>query len=351
MHETTEPTLELGGSPSELIEDLKPVPVKNRSSLGIVELTLDHGQSVKAVGVVYGIEHSISGEGYEATLFLDQYSQRIKIVDYQATDIEAMILKVRFLAEANGFDKIICMARQRDWQIFLRFGYVLEAVLKYYRGGEDAFVVSKFRSQERLTSHNLMEEILMIEKVMAQRRAPHEPRPPPTGHEIRLAKRDDIPELIELYNSIFDTYPSPLIHPGYLETIFQKEAVFAVCTRAGEIVSAASAEKHPPLRAAELTDCATKTSARGLGLMSHLLALLESTIAQKGYICAYTMARSRSYGMNNVFYRLGYEFMGRLINNCDIYGDYEDMNIWVKDLRADPRDSARAAGPEPGSAA
>jgi beta-lysine N6-acetyltransferase len=317
-----------------LIDDLKPVPVKNRSSLGIVELTLDHGQSVKAVGVVYGIEHTISGDGYRATLFLDQYNQRIKIIAYEATDIEQLVLKVRFLAEANNFDKIICMAHRRDWQRFLRYGYVLEAVLKYYLNGEDAFIVSKFRSQERLTSHNLMDEILMIEKVMARPSEDHAEKPCPSGYEIRLAKRDDIAELIELYRGIFETYPSPLLHPSYLETVFLHETLFAVCTRDGEIVSAASAELHHDVRAAELTDCATKNSARGLGLMSHILALLEREIASKGYICAYTMARSRSYGMNNVFHLLGYEFLGRLINNCDIFGDYEDMNIWVKDLRA-----------------
>jgi beta-lysine N6-acetyltransferase len=324
----------------ELIEDLKPIPVKNRSPLGVVELTLDHGQSVKAVGVVYGIEHSISGDDFRATLFLDQYNQRIKVMDYEASDLEQLILKVRYLAEANGFDKIICMARRRDWQTFLRYGYVLEAVLKYYHDGEDAFVVSKFRSQERLTSPNLMEEILMIEKVM-DRRWDSDVRPLPAGYEIRLARRDDIPELLELYTGIFETYPSPLIHASYLETVFQTETLFAVCTREGEIVSAASAEMHPQVHAAELTDCATKRTARGLGLMSHILSLLEREIADKGYVCAYTMARSRSYGMNNVFYRLGYEFMGRLINNCDIYGDYEDMNIWVRDLRNGPRNSVR----------
>ncbi len=41
--------------------------------------------------------------------------------------------------------------------------------------------------------------------------------------------------------------------------------------------------------------------------------------------------------MNNVFHRLGYEFNGRLVNNCDIFGAYEDMNIWVKDLRSTRR--------------
>lgn len=330
-----------------LIEDIKPVPTKRRSSLGVVELTLDEGQSVKAVGVVYGVEHTISGEGFHATLFLDQYNQRIKIVEYEASDIERLVLKVRYLAEANGFDKIICMASRRDWQQFLRYGYVLEAVLKYYLNGEDAFVVSKFRSQDRLTSSSLMEEILLIEKVMAHPRPPHH-LVAPEGFDFRLARRDDIPELIALYQSIFETYPSPLIHASYLEAVFQKDTMFAVCTRGGEIVSAASAELQPHLRAAELTDCATKPSARGLGLISRILAQLEHEIGERGYICAYTMARSRSYGMNNVFYRLGYEFLGRLVNNCDIYGAYEDMNIWVRDLREARAERAAAAAAEAG---
>lgn len=252
-------------------------------------------------------------------------------------------LKVRFIAEANGFDKILCMASRRDWQQFLRYGYVLEAVLKYSLNGEDAFVVSKFRSQERLTSHNLMEEILLIEKVMEEPRPPQHLSAQPQGFGFRLARQDDVPELIALYQSIFETYPSPLIHSSYLDAVFQKDTLFAVCTREGEIVSAASAELQPHLRSAELTDCATKPGARGLGLMSHILALLEREIGERGYVCAYTMARSRSFGMNNVFYRLGYEFLGRLVNNCDIYGAYEDMNIWVRDLRASRKGEGPAA--------
>ena len=54
------------------------------------------------------------------------------------------------------------------------------------------------------------------------------------------------------------------------------------------------------------------------------------------------MARARSYGMNAVFHGMGYEFMGRLVNNCDIFGAYEDMNIWVRRL---PGDAPGGAAP------
>lgn len=327
--------------PAVFVPDVRPTPSRPRASLGIVELVLDEGQSVKAVGVVYGLEHTIRGAGYEALLFLDQYNQRIKILEYRATDMQALILRIRALAVANGLDKIVAMATHDDWQEFLRYGYVLEAVIRHYHRGDDAFVVSKFRSQERLTSTALMEETLLIEQIMGDRRA----QPPavlPDGYTVELADRADIPELVALYASIFESYPSPLIHPSYLQTVFGEDTIFAVCRRGGAIVAAASIELHATDLAAEMTDCATLAEHRGLGLMTHLLRHLERELERREYVCAYTMARARSYGMNAVFHGMGYEFMGRLVNNCDIFGAYEDMNIWVR--RIGPSAAAGTAG-------
>jgi len=322
----------------KLIADIKPIPTKDRSNLGKVTLTLEENTHVTAVGVIYGIEHRVVGDGFSATLFLDHYNQRIRVTEYEGEDIDGLVFKLRFIAEANGFDKIICMASRADWQKFLRHGYVLEAVLKYCLRGEDAYVVSKFRSQERLTSHNLMEEILLIEEIMARTPEPETQGEivVPNEYRFRMAKREDIPSLIELYQSIFESYPSPLMHVDYLEAVFHKETLFAVATEGERVVAAASAELSPSYQSAELTDCATHPQARGKGLMSGLLTLLEGALVERKYICAYTMARARSFGMNNVFHQLGYEFLGRLVNNCDIYGAYEDMNIWVRNLRSRP---------------
>lgn len=317
--------------PRSLVADIKPTPVKARAPLGVVELTIAPEQTLKCVGMVYGIEHEIRSEDYRASLFLDQYNQRLRVLDYQAGNYEALVLSLRFLAEANGFDKIIVMATHEDWLEFLRFGYVLEAVIRHYHRGADAYVVSKFRSQERLTSGSLMEEILLIEKLMAERTV-GPPMPLPSKVHLRMARPSDVPALIELYSEIFETYPSPLLHTSYLETIIQKDNLFAVCTVGDRIVAAASAELHPTDLAAELTDCATRPEARGQGLMTHLLRRLEIELVARGYVCSYTMARARSFGMNAVFHRMGYEFMGRLVNNCDIYGAFEDMNIWGRHI-------------------
>ncbi|MEZ4750980.1 MAG: putative beta-lysine N-acetyltransferase [Bdellovibrionota bacterium] len=315
-----------------LVEDIVPEPTKTNDHKGIIEITLDDGVKVKAVGLVYGVEHTIRGEGFTANLFLDHYNQRIRVSYYEGANIGEMIEKVRYIAEANNYDKIIFKASQTDWQHFLPHGYVLEAVIKFFHHGKSAYVMSKFRSQERLTSQSLMSEILLIENLMS---VPSKlgNRTLADGYECRLARREDVPAMAKLYSEIFQSYPSPLSHEAYLETVFQKNNIFSVIYHGNELVSAASAELNPTAKAAELTDCATLKEHRGRGLMTVILERLEQELMERKYICGFTMARARSFGMNQVFYNMGYVFMGRLINNCDIYGAYEDMNIWVRDLR------------------
>ena len=44
------------------------------------------------------------------------------------------------------------------------------------------------------------------------------------------------------------------------------------------------------------------------------------------------MARSLSYGMNIAFSKMGYNYSGTVINNANISGAIESLNIWHKDL-------------------
>ena len=55
-------------------------------------------------------------------------------------------------------------------------------------------------------------------------------------------------------------------------------------------------------------------------------------MARRGMRTAYTIARAVSPGMNITFARLGYQFSGTLINNTQISGAIESMNIWHKPL-------------------
>lgn len=298
-----------------------------------MEIILEKGETETLTGIQYSVEYDIEGDGYKAKLSLDHTNKRVKVLQYSGHSIKGLVLNVRELAEANRFDKIIFMAKEDDWETFLTHGYILEAIIRYYHNGDKAYVMSKFRSLERATSSAIMEETMLIEQLMEV--------PPqinyqevPEGHEIRLANRDDIPELAKLYDEVFETYPTPLEEVEYIEKIFEVSSLFMIVKYDNQIVASASGEFFSDLGSAELTDCATLKDHRGKGLMTLIIRQLENELIGRGYQCGFSMARAKSFGMNQVFYNLGYQFMGRLLNQCDIYGDYEDMNIWVKKLKS-----------------
>ncbi|HCF57271.1 MAG TPA: putative beta-lysine N-acetyltransferase [Myxococcales bacterium] len=327
--------------PVKLLRDPIPKPPKKKRSTGKVRLVLDHGESTEVTGIVYGLEHRVVAPTYRMSVFLDSYNRRIKVLDYKAEDYGAMVLKLRFLAEANKFDKIWITANERDWGEFLKHGYVLEGILRYHNRGRDSYFVSKFRSQRRMHSKGLMKEILLVEEVLA-RQTRGGPKPLPPGYTLDFARERDVDGMLKLYRQVFKTYPSPLTYRDYLLSILQRDAIFRVIRREGVPVAAASAELDPKRHAAELTDCATHSDERGKGLIGIILNALENDLRHRRYRCAFTLARAQSYGMNAAFHSLGYEFNGRLVNNCDIYGAYEDMNIWVKDLRPHKRAKGKA---------
>jgi len=59
---------------------------------------------------------------------------------------------------------------------------------------------------------------------------------------------------------------------------------------------------------------------------------MENEVRAKGIKTAYTIARAASAGMNVTFAKGGYHFGGRLINNTNISGRIESMNVWFKSL-------------------
>ena len=93
-----------------------------------------------------------------------------------------------------------------------------------------------------------------------------------------------------------------------------------------------SAEMDADARNAEMTDFATLPDYRGRGLATLLLEAMEAAMHDREMATAYTIARAPSFGMNITFARMGYRFAGRLINNTNIAGRFEDMNVWYKHL-------------------
>lgn len=300
-------------------------------NMGIVQLTLDKGVKTTVIGTVYGLDFEIEEDGYQVNVFFDYYNRRLKILDYECSDYPGMLQRLAWLASSNSFDKIFVKARAKDFQQFLSHGYMNEGVLRYYFNGEDAYVLSRFSSLKRASSSDLIRESEMIEDIIYNSK-PSPKRELPKDVAIVHAKEEHIPQLVFIYRQVFETYPSPLTNPDYIKSVMKRNTHFVLALANGEPIAAASADVNEKHSNAEMTDCATVKEAQGQGIMQFLLAELEAKARSMNIKTAYSLARSLSPGMNKSFFRLKYEYSGRLINNCDIFGEFEDLNIWVKRL-------------------
>jgi putative beta-lysine N-acetyltransferase len=82
-----------------------------------------------------------------------------------------------------------------------------------------------------------------------------------------------------------------------------------------------------------MTDFATLPEHRGENIALYLLDFMEKAMKKRGYKTAYTIARALSYGMNITFAKAAYKMGGTLINNTNICGKIESMNVWHKPIR------------------
>ena len=303
----------------------------SEKDMGMVKFHLDKGVSTTVVGTVYGLDFEIDVKGCKVNVFFDYYNKRLKIFDYKVSDFSAMTKRLAWLAKHNKFDKIFVKAKKRDFQKFLSHGFVMEGILKYYFNGEDAYILSRFSSKSRAISKNLISESELIENLIYNTEK-KKVKKHDSDIKITTAKYEHIPQLAFIYRNVFETYPSPLTNPDYIKSTMDRNVVYKIAMLKGEAIAVASAEVNKKHSNAEMTDCATTPKARNKGLMQHILIALEENLKKMNIKTAYTLARANSISMNKVFFRLNYEYSGRLINNCDIFGNYEDMNIWVKKI-------------------
>lgn len=122
------------------------------------------------------------------------------------------------------------------------------------------------------------------------------------------------------------------MRPLYLLETMQSHVAYFGIEIDGKLVALSSAEMDLDGQNTEMTDFATLPEFLGNGFAVHLLAAMEPEVKKRGIKTAYTIARAASPGMNITFARLGYSFGGRLINNTQISGHIESMNVWHKPL-------------------
>jgi len=280
---------------------------------------------------IWGIKRKIVKPAFSAEIELSPFNQRIVLLSYQLKEkgtLAQLVELLDTLSKKNGFSKVWGkIPEEESWQ-FLSGGFIKEAVIPGYFGpGNDAAVCSRFYGRRKL-SCNVELNSQMI-KEMQQTVIPDCDVNPVPDYHIRMACKDDIQQMADLYQQVFSTYPYPIYDPVFLQSSMEHTR-YALVFRDNLLAAAASAEMNFTYKNAEMTDFATLPSERGKGLACFILQNLEQEMKTFDIHCLYTIARSTSPGMNRVFMKMAYQYTGTLVNNCHIAGDFDDMNVYYK---------------------
>ncbi|MBY0122728.1 putative beta-lysine N-acetyltransferase [Bacillus sp. S/N-304-OC-R1] len=272
----------------------------------------------------------IKNENFTINVYLDDFNKRIRVDDLNG-DVSQAIKKAEELAISKKAEKLIIKGRIEQLPMLFNNGYTCEAIIDRYFLGSQMYFFCKYYTDERRTSSKWKNEDDIIENVIKLEQ-PFKNTEPPQEYTLKKLTPEDANNLASLYKEVFQIYPTPLNDPNYIIDTMTDGTIYYGFLCDDKIVSAASAEVNSFYSNAELTDCATLPQHRKHGLMKILLEKLELELKSNGVYCAYSIARALSFGMNAALHQLGYQYRGRLANNCYIYDKLEDMNVWVKDL-------------------
>lgn len=269
-------------------------------------------------------------ENYKDSVFQHgPMNDRVYLMKVCADDCTAVLDHVEELAARRGYSKIFAKIPQRLRDDLLGRGYVLEAsVPGFFAGRETGDFVCKYLDPERAIDTRAQEERKVLDIAMGKKNSPA--RPLPAGFRIDRCGERHIEKMAAIYAKVFKSYPFPIDSPEYLLETMRTHVAYFGCWVGSDLVALSSAEMDHDACNAEMTDFATLDEHRGLGLATSLLAEMEKTMPAEGIACAYTIARSCSIGMNATFARTNYEFGGKLVNNTNIAGRFESMNVWYK---------------------
>lgn len=281
---------------------------------------------MNALNVEFSDNTSKMFEGVE--LYLDYTNSRLKILRCQSLSPE-LLIKILDFAKEKRFGKVLSNCRIKDLKHFKDAGFSVEGLINAYFRGEDAFCVSFFIDEKRASSWRKEEEDKIL-KMCFERGRFSVPEKLDRKYKMRNCVENDIPQMVKLFRAVFKTYPSPVFSTEYLKSVMNSKILFKAVFEGERMISMASADMDMENLNAEITDCATYPAYRGQGLLSYLIYELETDLRDRGFYTLYSLSRAINTGINMSLRKQGYNYGGRLVNNCNICGGFEDMNIWVK---------------------
>ena len=256
----------------------------------------------------------------------DPFSDRIRCDHPTGVDGDELARQLLESAELQNRGRVVVMANAEISAGLRDEGFTCEATIQdFYNGEDECFVMGAWPDSRRrgLADRERVERVIeFVEQV-----------PPDTSRALAVTARastDDAEDVARLIGDTFDQYPTPSYDPSYIAADIERGTPYRIVRQGSEVVACASASLIEGAGAAELTDCATRPSSRGKGLMQSLLTALLDDLERLEFSTAFTMARANQVGMNIVFKRLGFDYNGTMAQSCRIGRGLEDMNVWSR---------------------
>jgi putative beta-lysine N-acetyltransferase len=260
------------------------------------------------------------------------HNDRIYVMRLSHGDVPTITHRLYDMARENKYSKIFVKAPGYALDAFMNAGYVVEAYVPgFFNGHESGYFMAKYLDGSRaveMKNHIVEGALSAASKIAGKWKMPSLPE----GLMFHVAEPKDARDLASLYGRVFSTYPFPINDAAYICRMMEKNLRYFCVRSNGRLVAASSAEMDNDAGNVEMTDFATLQGYQGRGISAYMLHRMEENMMQEGMKLAYTIARATSYPMNRIFSRAGYSYGGRLVNNTNICGAIESMNVWYKSL-------------------
>lgn len=265
------------------------------------------------------------------------HSNRVYLMKLNKLDLPDIIAQLDDLAIREGYTKLIALVPCSASSLFVNSGYREEASIPgYYQGKTSALFLGKYPDPDRAYPDNadILAETLAIAKNKTKNPTTLGKLPP--NLRLKPLGPKHAEEMSAVYRDVFPSYPFPIHNPDYLRETMETHIDYFGIFDSERLIALSSAEMDVENSNVEMTDFATLPSHRRHGFARRLLVVMEAAMLHRGIKTAYTIARAVSPGMNITFAQMAYQYSGTLINNTQISGAIESMNIWHKQIVSTP---------------
>lgn len=268
-----------------------------------------------------------------STIHHGKINNRIYLMKAQPDNTNELIRNMEEIAKTEGYTKIFAKIYSNILPEFISNNYSIEAFIpKFYKNKIDCLFVSKFLDENRkqIPKQELNEFLTLLNTIGKSNKLKYK-------HSLKYILQklgsDDVQSITEIFKQVFQTYPFPVFNPDYiLKTMLKDKTQYFGIKEGKKLIGVSSAEIDFNNKNAEMTDFAVLPEYRGQNLAFRLLTKMEEEMKYANIKTAYTIARLKQHGMSKTFLKSGYQFTGTLINNTNIGGSIESMNIFYKHL-------------------